>query len=201
VTEPKHDPPMHLPAFFVKQKLTLMVNRYEIRAVADDGQPGDLIAVAQQKRMAFKEQVTFYTDEERTRAVFSFKARQVIDLNAGYDVFDENGEAIGFFRKDFGKSLLRSTFHLNGPHGLNAIGQERSQVIAILRRFVDFPFAFHFDFVEQGQSGFVQEGQPVLHVDRQFSLRDRYAVTVPDRRLDFRLAAAMTVALDALMSR
>jgi uncharacterized protein YxjI len=201
VTEPKHDPPMHLPAFFVKQKLTLMVNRYEIRAVADDGQPGDLIAVAQQKRMAFKEQVTFYADEERTRAVFSFKARQVIDLNAGYDVFDENGEAIGFFRKDFGKSLLRSTFHLNGPHGLNAIGQERSQVIAILRRFVDFPFAFHFDFVEQGQSGFVQEGQPVLHVDRQFSLRDRYAVTVPDRRLDFRLAAAMTVALDALMSR
>jgi len=201
VTEPKHDPPMHLPAFFVKQKLTLMVNRYEIRAVADDGQPGDLIAVAQQKRMAFKEQVTFYTDEERTRAVFSFKARQVIDLNAGYDVFDENGDAIGFFRKDFGKSLLRSTFHLNGPHGLNAIGQERSQVIAILRRFVDFPFAFHFDFVEPRQSGFVQEGQPVLHVDRHFSLRDRYAVTVPDRRLDFRLAAAMTVALDALMSR
>jgi uncharacterized protein YxjI len=193
MTEPKHDPPMHLPAFFVKQKLTLMVNRYEIRAAGDDGQPGELIAVAQQKRMALKEQVTFYADEERTRAVFSFKARQVIDLNAGYDVFDERGEAIGFFRKDFGKSLLRSTFHLNGPHGLNAIGQERNQVVAILRRFTDLPFAFHFDFV--------QEGQPVLRVDRQLTLRDRYAVTVPDRRLDFRLAAAMTVALDALMSR
>ena len=193
MTEPKHDPPMHLPAFFVKQKLTLMVNRYEIRGVGADGQPGDLIGVAQQKRMAFKEQVTFYADEERTRPVFSFKARQVIDLNAGYDVFDANGEAIGFFRKDFGKSLLRSTFHLNGPHGLNAIGQERNQAIAIIRRFVDFPFTFHFDFV--------QEGQPVMHVDRQFSLRDRYAVNVPDRRVDFRLAAAMTVALDALMSR
>ena len=193
MTEPKHDPPMHLPAFFVKQKLTLMVNRYEIRAAGPDGQPGELMGVAQQKRMAFREQVTFYADEERTRAVFSFKARQVIDLNAGYDVFDERGEAIGFFRKDFGKSLLRSTFHLNGPHGLNAIGQERNQAVAIIRRFVDFPFSFHFDFV--------QEGQPVLHVDRQFSLRDRYAVTVPDRRLDFRLAAAMTVALDALMSR
>ncbi|MFL6108544.1 MAG: hypothetical protein ACJ72L_16415 [Marmoricola sp.] len=209
MTEPKHDPPMHLPAFFVKQKLTLMVNRYEIRSAGPDGQPGELMAVAQQKRMAFKEQVTFYADEERTRPVFSFKARQVVDLNAGYDVFDEHGEAIGFFRKDFGKSLLRSTFHLNGPHGLNAIGQERNQAIAIIRRFVDFPFAFHFDFVEQGQSDFVEQGQsaiaqerqPVMHVDRQFSLRDRYAVTVPDRRLDFRLAAAMTVALDALMSR
>ena len=193
MTEPKHDQPMYLPAFFVNQKLTLMVNRYEIRAVGPDGQPGDLIAMAQQKRMAFKEQVTFYADEERTRAVFSFKARQVIDLNSGYDVYDENGEAIGFFRKDFGKSLLRSTFHLNGPH-LNAIGQERNQAIAIIRRFVDFPFTFHFDFVDEG-------GQPVLHVDRQFSLRDRYAVSVPDQRLDFRLAAAMTVGLDALMGR
>jgi uncharacterized protein YxjI len=193
VTAPKHEPPMHLPAFFMKQKLTLMVNRYEIRGVGPDGGPGDLIAVAQQKRMAFKEQVTFYADEERTRAVFSFKARQVIDLSSGYDVFDERGESIGFFRKDFGKSLLRSTFHLNGP-SLNAIGQERNQAIAIIRRFVDLPFTFHFDFLDEG-------GRPVMHVDRQFSMRDRYAVQVPDPRLDFRLAAAMTVALDALMGR
>jgi len=192
VTEPKHDPPMHLPAFFVKQKLTLMVNRYEIRAVADDGQPGDLIAVAQQKRMAFKEQVTFYADEERTRAVFSFKARQVIDLNAGYDVFDENGEAIGFFRKDFGKSLLRSTFHLSGP-GLEATGQERNQLVAIARRLVDFPFAFHFDFTSP-------DGGTLLQVERQASVRDKYTVNVP-ARVDFRVAAAVAVGLDALMQR
>lgn len=184
---------MYLPAFYVKQKLTLMVNRYEIRTVGTDGQPGDLMAVAQQKRLAFKEQVTFYADEERTRTVFSFKARQVMDLNSGYDVFDERGEAIGFFRKDFARSLLRSTFHLNGP-SLNAVGQERNQAIAILRRFIDLPFTFHFDFLDEG-------GHPVLHVDRQFSLRDRYAVQVPDRRLDFRLAAAMTVGLDVLMAR
>jgi uncharacterized protein YxjI len=192
VTAPKHEPPMHLPAFFMTQKLTLMVNRYEIRGVGPDGGPGELIAIAQQKRMAFKEQVTFYSDEARTRAVFSFKARQVIDLSSGYDVFDENGEAIGFFRKDFGKSLLRSTFHLNGP-SLNAVGQERNQVVAILRRFIDLPFTFHFDFLEGDR--------PVMHVDRQFSLRDRYSVQVPDPRLDFRLAAAMTVGLDALMGR
>lgn len=190
---PRHDPPMYLPAFFVKQRLTLMVNRYEIRAVGPDGGPGDLIAMAQQKRMAFKEQVTFFADEERTRPVFSFKARQVIDLASGYDVFDGNGEAIGFFRKDFGKSLLRSTFHLSAPH-LEAVGQERNEAVAILRRFINLPFAFHFDFADQA-------GQPVLHVDRQFSMRDRYTVTVPDQRVDFRLAAAMTVALDALMGR
>ena len=32
-------------------------------------------------------------------------------------------------------------------------------------------------------------------------LADRYDVTVPDPRVDFRLAAAMAVALDALQSR
>lgn len=184
---------MHLPAFFVSQKLTLMVNRYEIRAAGPDGAPGQLMAVAQQKRMAFKEQVTFYADEQRTRPVFSFKARKAIDLGSGYDVYDDAGAALGFFRKDFGKSLLRSTFHLSGP-GLEATGQERNMVIALLRRFVDFPFSFHFDFLDQG-------GQTVMSVDRQFSMRDRYTVSVPDPRLDFRLAAAMTVALDALMSR
>jgi uncharacterized protein YxjI len=185
--------PMHLPAFFVSQKLTMMVNRYEIRAAGADGAPGELMAIAQQKRMAFKEQVTFYADEQRTRAVFSFKARKTIDLGSGYDVYDEAGAPLGFFRKDFGKSLLRSTFHLSGPD-LEATGQERNQLVAIARRLVDFPFAFHFDFVDPA-------GQLVMSVERQFSMRDRYTVNVPDPRLDFRLAAAMAVGLDALMGR
>lgn len=187
------NPPMHLPAFVVTQKLTMMVNRYEVRALAPDGALGQLMAIAQQKRMALKEQVTFYADEARTRPVFSFKARKAIDLGSGYDVFDEAGAPLGFFRKDFGKSLLRSTFHLSGP-GVDATGQERNQLVAVARRLVDFPFAFHFDFVDPA-------GQPVMSVERQFSMRDRYAVTVPDQRLDFRLAAAMAVALDALMGR
>jgi uncharacterized protein YxjI len=184
---------MHLPAFFVSQRLTMMVNRYEIRTVGADGKPGQLMAMAQQKRLAFKEQVTFYADEQRTRAVFSFKARKAIDLGSGYDVTDEAGAPLGFFRKDFGKSLLRSTFHISGP-GIDATGQERNQLVAIARRLVDFPFAFHFDFVDPA-------GQLVMSVERQFSMRDRYTVNVPDPRLDFRLAAAMAVGLDALMGR
>jgi hypothetical protein len=184
---------MHLPAFFVTQRLTMMVNRYEIRAPGPDGSPGQLMAMAQQKRLAFKEQVTFYADEQRTRAVFSFKARKAIDLGSGYDVTDEAGAPLGFFAKDFGKSLLRSTFHLSGP-GIEATGQERNQLVAIARRLVDFPFAFHFDFHDP-------QGQLVMSVERQFSMRDRYTVTVPDARLDFRLAAAMAVGLDALMAR
>lgn len=184
----------HRPQFFVKQKITMMVNRYEIRAAGADGSEGEVLAIAQQKRLAFKEQVTFYADEARTRPVFSFKARQAIDLAAVYDVFDANGTPIGWFQKDFAASLLRSSFNMGGA-GFEARGQERNHAIAIVRRFVDLPFAFHFDFTDKAT------GQIVMSSERQRSLRDRYTVTVPDARVDFRLAAAMAVGLDALLQR
>ncbi|MFD0043741.1 hypothetical protein ACFVGV_00995 [Pseudarthrobacter scleromae] len=188
--------------FTVIQKLTLMVNRYEIRSVSGDGQPGLLLAVAQQKRAAFKEQVTFYQDELRTLPIFSFKARQRLDLGATYDVLDANGQPIGSFRKDFGKSLLRSTWHLEAS-GLKVTGSERSLGVAIGRRIweatpigdaVPSPFRFHFDFVDSN-------GEVLMMSERGRSLRDRYLITLPGARLDGRVAAAMAVALDALQSR
>jgi hypothetical protein len=185
---------MHLPTFYVVQKFAMTTNRYELLAANPDGSIGQSMGVAQQKRMAFKEEVTFYTDESKTRPVFSFKARKAIDLNAGYDIFDEARNQIGFFRKDFGKSLLRSTFHVEGP-GYSGTGQERSQAVALIRRFTDIPFLpIHFDFV-------TPEGQALLGVERQGSVRDRYTVHVPDPRVDFRVAAAVAVGLDALMQR
>ena len=184
----------HKARFFVKQKITLLVNRYEIRGANPDGSEGPIIAMAQQKRMAFKEQVTFYSDEARTTPVFSFKARQIMDLAAVYDVFDAAGTPIGYFQKDFKASLLRSSFHFVGP-GMDSYGQERNALVGILRRFIDVPFVFHFDFVSKAT------GQKVMTSEKKFALRDQYAVTVPDTRLDFRLAAAMAVGLDALLSR
>lgn len=194
---------MYVPAFSMKQRVTLMANKYELIATNPDGTDGALLAFAQQKRMAFKEQVTFYSDDTKTQPVFSFKARKTIDLGSGYDVYDADGQAIGWFKKEFGKSLLRSSWQLSAA-GVEADGTERNQTIAIVRRVWDFvpfigeiplPFIFHFDFTDR--SG----GQPVLSVERKMSVRDRYRITVQDERLDFRVAAAMTVALDALQSR
>ena len=185
---------MHMPTFYLKQKFAMTTNRYELFAANPDGSFGQSLGVAQQKRMAFKEEVTFYADETKARPVFSFKARKAIDLNAGYDIFDEAHNQIGFFRKDFGKSILRSTFHVEGP-GYAGTGQERSQAVALIRRFSDIPFLpIHFDFV-------TPEGQALLGVERQGSVRDKYTVHVPDQRVDFRVAAAIAVGLDALMQR
>lgn len=194
---------MYVPAFSMKQRVTMMANKYELITTNPDGSDGPLLAFAQQKRMAFKEQVTFYTDDTKTRPVFSFKARKAIDLSSGYDVTDAEGRPIGWFKKEFGKSLLRSSWQLSAGQVLSS-GTERNPTIAIVRRIWDFvpfigeiplPFIFHFDFTD------VNSGQPVLSVERRLSVRDRYRITVQDQRLDFRVAAAMTVALDALQSR
>lgn len=194
---------MHLPMFFVRQRITMMVNRYEIRDARPDGSEGDLIAFAQQKRMKLREEITFYTDETRTHQVFSFKARQRLDVHAEHDVFDGSGQPLGMFTKAFGKSLLRSTWQLSGP-GYSATGRERSKFIAILRRIwtmipylgdVWVPFLFHFDFTDN------ETDRPVMTSEKGVAVRDKYTVTVSDPRVDFRVAASMAVALDALQSR
>jgi hypothetical protein len=195
--------PMVVPAFFVRQRITVMVNRYEVVGMNPDGSEGPLLAFAEQKRMKLKEEVVFYADPSKSHAVFRFKARQRLDVAAEHDVFDEHGTPLGYFRKQFGASLLRSTWNLSTPT-LDAVGRERRQAIAILRRVWDFipylgdvwvPFVFHFDFVDTAT------GAPVMTSVRQKAIHDRYTVTVPDPRLDFRVAASMAVALDALQSR
>ncbi len=200
---PQQAAAMYVPLFYVKQRITLMINRYEVRAANPDGSEGGLLALAEQKRMQLKEEVIFFADESKTRRVFSFKARQRLDVHAQHDVFDERGQPLGMFSKEFGASLLRSTWHLSAP-GIEALGQERRPFIAILRRIwtlipylgdIWVPFIFHFDFVDKAT------GQVVLISERQKAVRDRYTVSVPDQRLDFRVAAAMAVALDALQSR
>lgn len=195
--------PMYVPKFFIRQRITLMVNRYEIHAANPDGTEGPLWAFAEQKRMKLREEINFFADESKTRRVFSFRARQRLDVHAEHDVFDENGQPIGWFKKEFGASLLRSTWTLASPN-LQARGQERRLFIAILRRIWDLipylgdiwvPFVFHFDFADTAT------GQPVMTSERQKAIRDRYTITVQDPRLDFRVAASMAVALDALQSR
>lgn len=181
--------------FHIRQRIRFMVNQYEVHAVAPDGSEGGLLAFAQQKRLAFKEQVTLYTDDTKQHPVLGFKARQVMDLGATYDVTDANGTPIGLFRKDFKASLLRSTWHVEQPGLGPATGQERSLPVALLRRFIDSLswLPYHFDFTMNGQVAF--------SVVKKWGLRDRYVVEIHHPHLDRRLVIAMAVGLDALQSR
>ncbi|MDV3222781.1 hypothetical protein [Intrasporangium sp.] len=193
--------------FKVRQRLTMMVNRYDILQVDEAGTEQGLICFAEQKRMAFKEQVTFFTDAAKTHPLFGFTARKVIDLGSGYDVVDAEGQPIGWFRKDFAASLGNSTWHLGTVDGFECVGQERNAKVAVLRRVWDIvpvlgdvpvPWLFHFDFR-------APDGSIVMSSTKKVGVKDVYTVDLPAQengwRLDWRVAAAMAVALDALQSR
>ena len=183
--------------FAVRQRVTLMVNRYEVRA---GGREGPLMALAEQKRMSLREQVTFFADERKTQPLFAFRARQVMDVAATYDITDAYRQPLGWFRKDFGRSLLRSAWVVDVPgQGISGSGTERNQVVAVLRRFVEnFNWPIHFDFT-------TAEGAVFLTIERAWSLSDIYECHLPPdpygRRLDWRVGACLAVACDALLSR
>ncbi len=183
------------------QKTTLAVNRYEVFADRG-GEPGELVAFAEQKRVALKEEVTIHTDADRGRVLAGFAARKVIDLGSGYDVTDGDGRSIGSFSKDFGRSLTNSTWHLGQPGAPTVTGRERNAGLAVLRRLWDvlplvdvvpFPFRYHFDFATGDRQ--------VFSVDKKTWVRDHYLIRIADPRVDRRLVIAQAVALDALQGR
>lgn len=189
--------PQQATRFRVAQRLSLLANRYDISVADGSGRPvGPPVAFAQQKRMALRESVTLYTDESAREVLCRFAARQVFDVRATYDVYDGAGAPLGSFRKEFGASLLRTTFVLEQPGAPQVRGQERSLLLALFQRFgpeIPVPLPVHFDF----RAG----DDVVMSVERAFSVRDAYDLRVPVPWLDRRLAFAMAVGLEALLGR
>lgn len=191
--------------FLVEQLWRLTINRYKVSALAPDGvTPLSVVAFAEQKRMALREDFRFYSDESRTREVFRIKARRMVDIGGRYDVTDAEGNSIGSLQKQFRKSLVRSTWVLAGAdETVQAEAREQSAFMAILRRVIDFvpygeyiPLPYHFEFRV--------EDRVVGEFRRRFKIRDSYTLDLrPDtrREVDRRLAIALAVGLDALQGR
>ena len=188
--------------FVIDQLIRPMVNLYRITA---EGQP---VAFVRQKRMAIKEDIRFFADENETDELFRLKARALMEFGGRYDVTTPAGEKIGVLGKVFGKSLLRSTWQvLDSSEQEVAIAKERSLPIAILRRaidavpygdFIPIPFHFTIDAVVDGAD------QHLGDLNRRFGVRDTYDLDLSgdtERRIDRRLAVALGIALDALQSR
>ena len=199
------------PRLFVDQKITAFVNKYEIFEATGETK-GGLLALAQQKRLAFKEKVTFYQDEQKTTSVFSFRAEKVIDVHGRYFVEDADGKLIGMFKKEFGRSLVRSTWKILDIDGNELFTvQESNEAVAALRRFagyipfvgdlIDFVmlfFRYHFSFID------AKSGHEVGKYQKVTLFRDHYVLSMTDEAYngcDWRVLAAMGVALDALQSR
>lgn len=196
--------------FVIEQKLTMLVNRYRIYTADESGVKQELVGFAEQKRFAFREKFTVYTDEQKSATSFSVEARKVLDVSGRYDVRDADGKQLGVLGKAFKSSLLRSTWQIFAADHEDepiAIAQERNKFLAIFRRlwqFIptlgDIPFfvKYHFDFVS------TLDQSSVGSFNKTALLRDHYLLTVDDpllQKSDPRVLIALGIMLDALQSR
>ena len=200
------------PRLFIEQKITPFANQYKIFGANDDGTQAGITAFAQQKRLAFKEKVTFYTDEQKTATAFTFRAEKVFDIHGRYIVEDVNGECIGMFKKEFKQSFITSTWKILDKDGNELFTLTESSVaLALFRRYntwipivgdiielVTLFLKYHFVFTKPSSD----------EVDGRYQkttlFRDHYTLSMSDEayeRCDWRVLAAMGVGLDALQSR
>ena len=185
-------------SYLIEQLIRPLVNLYRISAVTPGVSEGQPVAFVRQKRMAIKEDIRFFEDENETGELFRIKARRALDIGGRYDVTDPAGRRIGVLEKRFAKSLIRSTWRLlDDNEQVVAEAQERNIAIAILRRVQDMvPLPYHFTITV--------DGREVGGVHRHFSLRDRYTLDLTsdtDRRIDRRLGVAFAVGVDTLQDR
>ena len=200
------------PRLYFEQKITAFVNKYRIYSAAETGEKAGLVAMAQQKRLAFKEKVTFYADEKQTQPTFTFRAEKVMDIHGRYFIEDMNGQLGGMFRKLFGESLAVSTWRLMDANGNDILEvKESNAVLAVLRRYggwipiagdiielVTLFLKCHFVVVD------LSTNQIVGKYEKTTLFYDRYKFSITDEayaKLPWQAFAAMGVALDALQSR
>jgi len=95
-------------------------------------------------------------------------------------------------------SFTRSTYTVD-VGGQRLVGQERGQIKALARRaaqgFSDLPWMFpiHFDFTSPDGLA--------MGIERQMRLRDVYRISISGGELDWRVAGALAVTVDAFMNR
>ena len=200
------------PRLYFEQKITAFVNKYKVLGATDTGEQGGLVAMAQQKRLAFKEKVIFYADEQKSQPAFSFRAEKVLDVHGRYFIEDMNGQVGGMFRKLFGESLAVSTWRLMDASGNEILEvKESNATLAVIRRYggwipivgdvielVTLFLKYHFVVVD------LSTNQIVGKYEKTTLFRDHYKFSMTDEayaKLPWQTFAAMGVALDALQSR
>jgi uncharacterized protein YxjI len=199
--------PFDYDRYRVDQLVRPIANLYRVTPLAAGETPaGPPIAFVRQRKLAIKENIKFFADEGETQELFHIQARTWLDTGGSkYDVVDAQEGNIGLLEHLFKQSLLRSTWRISSAAGEEvAVARERSQVMAILRRAIDFvpdyggliPIPYNFDILA-GE-------QPIGRMDRKFKLRDQYVLDLSgdtERKLDRRLAIAVAIGLDTLQNR
>ncbi|MCA1656958.1 MAG: hypothetical protein LC713_04510 [Actinobacteria bacterium] len=184
-------------ALELRQRFTPLQNRYDLVGIDASGSESPL-GYAEQKRFALKEKVTFWSGADRSQVVFTIAARNIFEIAGTYDVAAADGTLLATIQKDLVSSFTQSTYTVD-VNGKRLIGRERGLLKALARRAVeiltDWPWIFpiHFDFTS--------DDGLAMAIERQMKLRDVYRITIKDGTLDWRVAGALAVTVDAFMNR
>jgi uncharacterized protein YxjI len=193
----------HANRFVVQQVFKPIANEYRISAVPAGAEEGPPLLYVKQKKLKIKEDIRFRLAPDDDAHLFMIKAKTVFEFRGRHEVLDADGTVIGLLEKAFGKSLLRSHWHVRDPAGNELFeGHESNWPIALLRRlgqigpdWVSLLEWLPFNFV------LMREGERVGAYRRVLgTFRDRY-VLEPAMDADRRLVLAYAVALDALQDR
>ena len=163
-----------------------------------------------QKKMSIKEDIRFRLSADGQAHLFRIKSKTVFEFAGKHEVLDDADRTIGSLGKDFGRSLLRSHWHVYDAGGTEVLeGYEASMAVALIRRFIglipvvgDYLSVLQwipFNFV------LMRDGKEIGHYRRVLGkLRDRYVLEIDHEGsagIDRRLLVSLTVALDALQDR
>lgn len=200
------------PRLIVEQKLTALTNKYSVYETNEAGEKGRLIAFAQQKKLAFKEKVEFFTDTDKKERAFTMQAEKAMDIHGKFFVFDPDGKQLGQFRKEFKQSLLSSTWsvldakdkpilQVTESNIYLAAGRRFLGFVPIVGEFIDLALSFvrfHFKFIDP------KSGEQVGFYRKTTRFYDRYQLDVTDdawKKHTPEVFASIAVALDALQGR
>ncbi|HEY4487300.1 MAG TPA: hypothetical protein VI483_00885 [Candidatus Paceibacterota bacterium] len=192
-------------SFLLVQKITFLVNRYQY-FLYDNNVQGESVAFVEQKRFAFREHVTIWRSEEKHEAFFTVRAEKILDVHGKFLIEDTSGQLIGYCRKGFAASLLRSTWEVyDRSDALLFMAKEKSVGVALGRRVAQFiPILgdvaqiIPFNFILEKDGRIVGSDHRVWG-----SLNDRYALEASDelKYCDRRILLALGILLDALQDR
>lgn len=191
----------------VQQVFRPIGNEYRISVPAPgSSEEGPPLLYVKQKKLKIKEDIRFRVSPDAGDHLFMIKSKTVFEFRGRHEVLDAEGEVIGLLEKDFGKSLLRSHWHVRDSAGAEVLeAHEASWILALLRRFAELAsdalsvltwLPFNFVLLRGGRQ--VGTYKRVLG-----KFRDRYVLELEPglADVDRRLVLAFAVGLDALQDR
>jgi len=171
------------------EKKILKILGATVRTLDEQGQ---IVCRADQKAFKLKELIHFYADDEKTKQLFSVKARKILDFGTTYDIFNPAGQIIASLRRKGVRSIFVQDTWILLDAQEQEIGmvEEESGVLAVLRRYIDYVALF-----SPQKFNVLVDGQNLGHMHQNYNpFTVRYDVEFSDQavqRLGYELLLAI----------